>query len=147
MQHNDNELKSLIQQVMQQHICTLDLEMSMKIAQRCLDKAKELKVNVSISICNKHGNAILFYGMPDALLVSTDLAFKKAHTSVSLNMATHEAKDFLDKQFHHLDTATPGLVFFGGGFPVYIDGQLVGGIGVSGGTVAQDMEIAKYGLC
>ena len=38
------------------------------------------------------------------------------------------------------------IVLFGGGFPYIVDGTVAGGIGVSGGTVEQDMEIARYAM-
>ena len=46
-----------------------------------------------------------------------------------------------------IDASAPGkIVLFGGGFPYVVNGKVVGGIGVSGGTVEQDMDIARYAM-
>lgn len=46
-----------------------------------------------------------------------------------------------------IDASAPGkIVLFGGGFPYVVNGEVVGGIGVSGGTVEQDMDIARYAM-
>jgi uncharacterized protein GlcG (DUF336 family) len=42
-----------------------------------------------------------------------------------------------------LNTADPNIVVFGGGFPLFINGKLVGGIGISGGTVPEDEQIGR----
>jgi uncharacterized protein GlcG (DUF336 family) len=125
----------------------LDLTLAMDIAKACIQKAQEINLKATIAICDQHGNAILFYRMEESLLVSSDIAPKKAYTSVALNMSTAEAKIFMDKHANHLDNATEGrLVFFAGGLPIRIDGKLVGGLGVSGGLPEQDQEIASHGL-
>ena len=52
-----------------------------------------------------------------------------------------------DGPLYGIDASAPGkIVLFGGGFPYVVNGEVVGGIGVSGGTVEQDMDIAWYAM-
>ena len=52
-----------------------------------------------------------------------------------------------DGPLYGIDASAPGkIVLFGGGFPYVVSGEVVGGIGVSGGTVEQDMDIAWYAM-
>ncbi len=146
VQYSEKDLVAIIKNVVEQHLYEIDLDKAIKIAQACVEKAKSMNINAAISVCDKHGNAVLFYRMPNAFLVSSEVAYKKAYTSVSLNMTTVEAKELLDNKAFHLDTSVTKLVFFGGGIPIRNNGQLVGGIGVSGGMPEQDIEIAEYGI-
>lgn len=51
------------------------------------------------------------------------------------------------RPLYGIDASAPGkIVLFGGGFPYVVNGEVVGGIGVSGGTVEQDMDIAWYAM-
>lgn len=64
-------------------------------------------------------------------------------------MPTHELGQAAQPggSLYGIENAAPGkIILFGGGFPYIVDGQVVGGIGVSGGTVEQDMEIACYAM-
>ena len=63
-------------------------------------------------------------------------------------------RDYLDRKIEQqdgplygIDASAPGkIVLFGGGFPYVVSGEVVGGIGVSGGTVEQDLDIARYAM-
>lgn len=150
MNESEKALFSLVQDTVLEILSkqyTLSLEQSVQIAQACIEHSKQLQIKTCVALCDPHGNPILFYRMEGALLVSTELAPKKAYTAVSLNMSTEEAKQFMDRYTPHLDQATENkLVFFGGGFPIRINKQLIGGLGVSGGLPEQDQTIATYGL-
>ena len=87
--------------------------------------------------------------MPDALLVSLELAPKKAYTAVALKAATHELSAAIQPgaDLFQLEASTGGkVVTFGGGYPLYRNGYLVGGLGISGGSVEQDMKIAQAAI-
>ena len=117
------------------------------IAMSAIKKANDIKVDVSISIVNSHGEEIFFCKMDNALNISEKLAFKKAYSSVSLKVPTSEIKKLIDDSLCGLDTAMSGeLVMFGGGIPIFKDGKLLGAIGVSGGAVEEDILIAKSAL-
>ena len=86
--------------------------------------------------------------MDGAALLSVQIAQDKAYTAIAFGMATHEWFDFIkdDAPLLHGIVKTDRLIVFGGGYPMKIDGAVVGGIGVSGGHYKHDMEVAQAGL-
>jgi uncharacterized protein GlcG (DUF336 family) len=111
-------------------------------------KAVEIGTPMVIAICDESGVLKAFKRMDGAALLSVDIAQNKAYTAVSFGMATHSWFDFIkdDPPLLHGIVQTPRLVVFGGGYPINIDGGVVGGIGVSGGHYSQDMVVAEAGL-
>jgi uncharacterized protein GlcG (DUF336 family) len=94
------------------------------------------------------GHLKAFSRMDGAWLGSIDVAMKKARTSVLFEMETQKIWEVCrpDAQAHGLELTNDGLVTFAGGIPLKAaDGQLVGAIGVSGGQVGQDFEVARAG--
>ncbi|MBO1299238.1 MULTISPECIES: cob(I)yrinic acid a,c-diamide adenosyltransferase [unclassified Enterococcus] len=121
-----------------------------EIVHACIDHANCLSVPVSIAIVDKNGALKQFYRMDDALIVSESMAIKKAYTAVSMKADTHELTELVQpsQPLFQLETLSDGkLVTFGGGF-LLKDGQgnIIGGIGVSGGRPDQDMAIASKGI-
>lgn len=110
--------------------------------------ARELGVPMVISIVDESGILKAFSRMDGAALLSVEIATDKAYTSVSFGIATHEWFEFVknDPPLLHGIVKTPRLVVFGGGYPIKIDGEIVGGIGVSGGHYEQDMKVATAAL-
>ncbi len=108
--------------------------------------ARDIGIPMVFALVDKHGNTILSYRMPGALLVSSELAVKKAYSAVALKMPTHELHEAVQpgQDLFQLEASGAGkLVSFGGGYPLYHKDNLIGGIGISGGTVAQDMHVAQ----
>lgn len=125
------------------------LETVQKMAQRAQVKATELGVPVVFSAVDQGGNLMLLQRMEGALLGSVDVSAGKAYTANAFKMPTHTLGEAAkpDGMLYGIQDATPGkIILFGGGFPYLIDGQVVGGIGISGGTVDEDMEIARYAM-
>ena len=87
--------------------------------------------------------------MDDAYIASYDIAVQKAFTVVSLKMSTATLKPLAQPggSLYGIQFTNGGkIVIFGGGEPLKNrEGQIVGGIGVSGGTEAQDTALAAYG--
>lgn len=127
-----------------------DLKALEKITDACIKKAEDLNVAVTISLVDSEGHLIFSYRMPQSLLVSIDLAQRKAYTAVAMKTATGElgAATNPGGDLYQLESVTNGeIVTFGGGFPIFDkENQLVGGIGVSGGSVEEDQLIAQAGL-
>ena len=86
------------------------------------------------------------FGRSDgAMLVTIQFAIGKAYTACSMNRTTDilAERTWSGGDLHGLETAhSPALVPIGGGAPLRASGQLVGAVGVSGGTPAQDHELA-----
>lgn len=111
-------------------------------------KAEAMGVPMCIAIVDPSGVLVQFKRMDRAPLLSVGIAQDKAYTAVSFGMPSHEWHDFIknDPPLLHGIVHTPRLVVFGGGYPVKVDGAVVGGIGVSGGHYSHDMEVARAAL-
>jgi uncharacterized protein GlcG (DUF336 family) len=112
-------------------------------------KAAEMGIAVSVVVVDAAGHLKAFSRMDGAWLGSIDVAIKKARTSVLFEAETQAIWELCkpDGQARGLELTNNGLVTFAGGIPLKReDGQLLGSIGVSGGQVAQDLEVARAGL-
>lgn len=119
------------------------------LIKEAVQAARRIGVPVVISIVDAHGNLINTYRMPEALLVSVDLAPKKAYTAVAMKTATHQLNSAIQPggDLYQIEISLAGnIVTFGGGYPLYLDGKIVGGLGISGGSVQEDMQIAEAAL-
>lgn len=127
----------------------ISLEVLERMAGRAKEKSRELGVPVVFSAVDSGGNLLLLERMEGALPGSVEVSAGKAYTANAFHMPTHElgAAARPDGPLYGIGNAAPGkIILFGGGFPYEVDGKTVGGIGVSGGTVEQDMEIARYAM-
>ncbi len=102
---------------------------------------------VVVAVCNAEGNPVAVHVMDGALLVSYDVAVKKAYTAVSVRMSTMELSRLVlpGQTFCGLQNVDK-MITFGGGVPLVAGGRIVGGLGVSGGTGEQDHALCEYGL-
>ena len=129
-----------------------DLKMSLKlaltIAGEVISEAEKMHCHIVVSICNQEGINILTLRMDEAFVVSIKLAEKKAFTSAIMKMKTDELGKLTAKgeDFEGLENMVEEeLVTLGGGIPLNVDRSTVGGIGVSGGSVEQDIHLASVG--
>lgn len=114
------------------------------LAQFASEAADDADVPVVFSLVDASGQQRYFFSMDNALLISHSLAGQKAWTAVALKMPTHDLADHVQPGatlygLHH----HPGLCCFGGGLPCWSEGILLGAIGISGGSVAEDIAIAS----
>jgi ATP:cob(I)alamin adenosyltransferase len=112
-------------------------------------KAIEINVPMVIAVVDNGGNLVAEQRMDGALLASISLALDKAYTAVALKMPTSEAADLAipGQPLFGVNSACGGkIIVFGGGYPLLADGCTVGGLGVSGGSVKEDMMVAQAGL-
>ena len=127
----------------------LTLEVAEKMAARAREKAKEIGVPMVIAVVDEGGNIIMLQRMANALLGSIDIALNKAFTAVAFQNSTDRlgADAQPGKPLYGIETSNGGrVVIFGGGFPYVYQGRIVGAVGVSGGTVEEDMCVARYAL-
>ncbi|HCM86017.1 MULTISPECIES: cob(I)yrinic acid a,c-diamide adenosyltransferase [Enterococcus] len=121
-----------------------------QIFQACEEQAETMGVPVSMALVDETGSLVSFYRMSGALLVSESLAQKKAYSAVAMKTDTHELKALVQPagDLYQLETSTDGqVVTFGGGFVIKDSmGKVIGGLGISGGAVEEDMAIAQKGL-
>lgn len=122
----------------------LNLENAKKIALAGEAKAKELGLDFVIAVVTKDGQLILEEKMDNAIFASIDIAFKKAYTAAALKIATSDLTELTKPtgSLYGLQNDSRYIVF-GGGELLRINGEIVGAVGVSGGTVEEDMTVAK----
>jgi len=102
-----------------------------------------------LAVVDESGVLKAFERMDGAPLLSVQIAQDKAYTAAGFGLATDAWFDFIKDDAPLALGAPTGierLVPFGGGYPIQVDGSLVGGLGVSGGHYSQDMGIAQAGL-
>jgi len=112
-------------------------------------KANEIKVPMCISVVDESGNLIAFERMDGGKITSITVSQDKAFTAAAARKATHEynAACVPGNLVFGIHTALNGrLSVVGGGLPVIVDGEVVGGIGLSSGTPDQDMDCAQAGI-
>ena len=127
---------------------TMSNELADELMAGAMAKASEMQVPMCIAICDPAGTLVQFLRMDHSPLLSVNIAQDKAYTAVSFGMPSHEWHDFIkdDAPLLHGIVHTPRLVVFGGGYPIKVDGKVVGGIGVSGGHYSHDMQVAEAAL-
>lgn len=120
-----------------------------QLAKKIRQKATEMNVKPVIAIVNKGANPVLVECADDSFIASYDIALNKAYTSVSLKMSTKELATLAKPSgsLYGIQFTNHGrIVIFGGGETLTnTKGAIIGGLGVSGGTEAQDSELAKIG--
>ena len=104
---------------------------------------------MNIAIVGKGANLVAFARMNDAWLGSVDIAMKKAKTAVFFNMPTGNIGGLSQPggSLYNIEHSNGGLITFPGGLPIKDkNGNLIGGIGVSGSSVENDHQVAEAGL-
>ena len=112
-------------------------------------KADEIGQPMNVAVVDEGGNLIAFERMTNAWLGSIDIAQKKAWTSRAFDITTQDLGKHSQSgdQFFGIHASNNGKVMiFAGGIPIKKDGKVVGAIGVSGGSGAQDHEVAEAGV-
>lgn len=110
-----------------------------------LRRAKEIGVPMVLAVVDAAGHGVETRRMDDALVVSLTLAPNKAYTAATVRLPTHELAKLSQPEapLYGIDTNIPNLTLVGGGLPLCKDGRVVGAVGVSGGSVEQDIEVAQ----
>jgi uncharacterized protein GlcG (DUF336 family) len=127
----------------------ISLEQAQRVVQAALQKAREIGSPSSVAVLGASRDLVAFARQDGALLASVEISIAKAYTSRSLNMATRDVGPLTQpgQPLYGLETThQQPLVTFAGGRPLKIGDRVVGAIGVAGGSVDQDDEIAAAGV-
>lgn len=127
---------------------SLSLEQAEKMSEAAKAKAKEIGVAMNIAIVDEGANLKAFHRMDNAWLGSVDISIKKAKTARFFDMNTGELGKLSQpgQPLFNIEHSNGGLITFPGGVVLKDgSGQVVGAIGVSGGSVEQDHEVASAG--
>lgn len=111
-------------------------------------KAEEIGVKQTLCICDDGGNVVALHRLPGARLTGVDISIAKAFTAAGHERATHLFNEppngpaLPGNEAFGISHMLPGkFAIFVGGFPLVFNGQIVGGVGISGGNGAQDKEV------
>lgn len=111
-------------------------------------KADELGISVIVAVLDAGGHLKAFHRMDGAVLGSIDITIRKARTSVLFQCNSEDVWEYCKPgaPAPHLELTNDGLAPYGGGIALKSpDGTMIGALGVSGGSIDQDMEIARSG--
>jgi uncharacterized protein GlcG (DUF336 family) len=126
----------------------ITLEDARKIIAAAERKAKELGQPMNIAVADSGGHLISHVRMDEAWLGSIDISIKKAFTSRAFNISTKDLAKYSQSggEFFGIHASNDGRVMiFAGGIPLKRAGNVVGAIGVSGGSGEQDQAVAEAG--
>lgn len=127
----------------------VSLDAAMRVVDAARAKAEEIGVPMDIAVVDAGNNLTAFARMDDAWLGSIDIAQNKAYTARSFDMSTKDLAPLAqpNQPLYGIEASNDGnLIVFAGGIPLTDDGEVVGAIGVSGGSVEQDHEVAEAGV-
>lgn len=122
----------------------LTLEAAKKIAAAAAAEAKKKNARVVIAIVDDGGNLILLERLDDTQVASVNVGIGKARTAAIFRRPSKEFEDQI-RTGRIAALALPGATPLQGGVPIIYEGKVIGAIGVSGETPAEDEEIAKVG--
>lgn len=131
--------------------CKMDMSLKSlkKMAEFVEEKANEIGVPMVFSAVDEGGNLVYYQRMEGSLLVSIKVSQDKAYTACALKCPTSDLADLTKPgdSLWSLDSSGDGrIICFGGGYPIKVDGKVIGAIGISGGTAKEDMAVATYAL-
>lgn len=125
----------------------LTLEMAKYLLNCGEEKAVSIGVPMVFTVADDGGNTKAQHRMDGSLLASIAISAQKAYTAAAIQSSTAEAaKTILPGQpLYGLQNTHPGrFCLFGGGIPLFYQDCCIGAVGVSGGTVEQDVSVAEW---
>ncbi|NMN74004.1 heme-binding protein [Rhizobium sp. 57MFTsu3.2] len=123
------------------------LAIAKNIADRVEAESSRVNVPVSVSVVDTHGNIVLEHRMNGALAFSMELSQQKAYTSALVQVRTADICQMVQPGQALYPLMSQGrFCAMGGGAPIDFEGKVVAGVGVSGGTVEQDVAILEGAL-
>jgi uncharacterized protein GlcG (DUF336 family) len=127
----------------------ITLEEAKGILSAAEQKAQQMGQPMNIAVMDAGRNLVAFQRMDGAWVASIDIAIDKAFTSAGRGITTREIGEMAQpgQPLFGINTTNGGrIVIFAGGVPLVRDGEVVGAVGVSGGTPDEDHEVAEAGV-
>lgn len=127
----------------------ITLEEAHKVLMAARKKAEKINVPMNVAVVDEGNNLTAFIRMDGAWLGSIDIAQNKAYTARAFDMPTKDLAPLSqsgEPLFGIHASNNLRIIVFAGGIPLIRGGRVVGAIGVSGGTVDQDHEVAEAGV-
>ena len=146
---NENEIREIVQNAIIASKSEVTLPLAERVADAVIEEAKRIGVKAVVAISDAAGTPKLVKVMEDAYIASYDIAVNKAYTVVALKMPTVVLKPLAAPggELYGIQFTNGGkIVIFGGGDPlINPKGKIIGGLGVSGGSEAQDIALSAFG--
>ncbi|WP_223590579.1 GlcG/HbpS family heme-binding protein [Neobacillus bataviensis] len=131
----------------------LELEEAKIMIEAAKKKSEEINVLETIAIVDDGGNLIALERMNGARITGPEIAIAKAYTASGHKRSTHlfnkepNGPALPGNEAFGINQMLPGkFAIFVGGFPIVVNGEVVGGIGVSGGNGEQDTAVGTAAL-
>lgn len=121
-------------------------ELCDKLCASAREKSKELGIDISFAISDENGLPRAYRRYGEALVLSITLVPGKAYTAAVTQYKTKDVAGAAAEgaPLMAIQTNDPRITLVAGGYPLFVNGKIVGGIGVGGGSETQDCEIAEY---
>src|SRR3977135_204504 len=127
---------------------SISSELAQKMVDEAVAKAREIGVSENVAILDDGGNLKAFSRMDGAPILCIEIAQNKAYTAL-FGVPTHDLFNFIqgDPSLLAGMPTLPRMAAWGGGFPIKVNGEVVGAIGLSGApTVQNDVDCAMAAL-
>ena len=125
----------------------ITLEQAKKVLAAAEAEAKKNNWNVVISIVDSSGQLVAMSRLDNTQFGSVEVAREKAYSAVAFRRPTKVFQDAIGKGGENLRLlGLSGASMLEGGIPIVVDGKIIGGVGVSGATSAQDAQTAQAGI-
>jgi uncharacterized protein GlcG (DUF336 family) len=127
----------------------LDSDEAQMLIEGAVAKAREIGVAMCIAVTDESGHLLRFERMNGGKISSISIAMDKASTGAIARHGTHVYNQLCvpgSPTFGIHITNGGHFSIIGGGLPVFVDGEIVGGIGVSSGTAEQDLICAEAAI-
>jgi uncharacterized protein GlcG (DUF336 family) len=127
---------------------TLSLAEANLILDACQKKAEELGVPEVLCVADAAGYPIALRRLDGGKVTSVQIAMNKAFTAAGHRKPTHNYKNALpgEEAFGIFTQHEGRFTVFVGGFPIAVEGQVVGGVAASGGNGEQDIAVCEAGI-
>lgn len=150
---DQREIQSVVETVIEQMAVRrspsdVTLDMAKRLIEAVELQAKQMGVKAVIAVSNKGANPVAVHCMDDSFIASFDVAVQKAYTCAALKMSTADLKTLSQPggELYGIQHTNQGrIIIFGGGVPIMSGDTCIGGLGVSGGSEAEDTALAEYG--
>lgn len=125
---------------------SLNLAKAREMGRAALAHAEEMGVAITVCVVDQGGNALLKARMDGAGYLTGEFAEDKAYTAAGIGFATGDLAPLVQPGEMVFGISHPRVVTFGGGIPLRDGDRVVGAVGVSGGSVDEDIQVAEAAL-
>lgn len=121
-------------------------ELCDKLCAAAHEKSKQVGIDISFAIYDENGLPRAYRRFGEALVLSITLVPGKAYTSAVTQCKTKDVAECFKEgaSLMAIQSNDPKITLVSGGYPLFYNDKIAGGIGVGGGTEEQDCQIAEY---